>query len=259
MEYRDTVALFASCPVDLFRPDVGFATARLLEQAGYRVEVPPQSCCGQVNYNNGDARHARELAWQIVEQFERYSYTVIPSGSCTGMITCHYPELFANDPRQARVSAFCERVYELTTFLVEVADFQPPAALPATRHGVVTYHDSCAGLRELGVKAQPRELLRRCAGIEVTEMADTEVCCGFGGTFCVKFGNVSARMADDKLDNALAAGADTLAGGDVSCLLHLAGRARRRGLDLAVRHVAELLADAGGAGIGEASAPEGDA
>ncbi|GAB3272656.1 (Fe-S)-binding protein [Parahaliea aestuarii] len=256
MASRDTVGLFATCPVDLFRPGVGFATARLLEQAGYRVEVPPQSCCGQVNYNNGDTGHARELAWQLVQQFENYAYTVVPSGSCTGMIRCHYPDLFAGDPRQGRVKAFCERVYELTTFLVEVADYQPVTTQSATQHGTLSYHDSCAGLRELGIQSQPRTLLRHCADSEVQEMADTEVCCGFGGTFCVKFGNVSARMADNKLDNAVAAGADTLLGGDLSCLLHLAGRARRRGLNLAVRHVAEVLAGESGPGIGEAHASE---
>lgn len=237
---KQPIGLFATCPVDLFRPSVGFATAKLLEAAGYTVEVPPQSCCGQVGFNNGEPELTRELAWQLVQQFEGYAYTVIPSGSCAGMVTQHYPELFKGDPREPRVLAFCERVYELTTFLLEVANYQPEVI--ATDLGTITYHDSCAGLRELRVREQPRELLRRCAGVDVSEMLDTEECCGFGGTFCVKFPEVSTRMADAKLDNAVAAGADTLLGGDVSCLLHLAGRARRRGLDLSLRHVAEVLA-----------------
>lgn len=237
---RARVGLFATCPVDLLRPGVGFAAASLLERAGYTVEVPTQSCCGQVSYNNGLPVETRSVAWTLVQAFEQYDYTVLPSGSCAGMIRDHYPGLFANDDRLPRVQAFCQRVYELTTFLVEIANFRGVADISGNNS--FTYHDSCAGLRELGIKHQPRELLQRCADVTVQEMQDTDVCCGFGGTFCVKFDEVSAHMADTKLDNALASGADTLLGGDVSCLLHLAGRARRRGLPLAVRHVAEVLA-----------------
>jgi L-lactate dehydrogenase complex protein LldE len=234
------IGLFATCPVDLFRPSVGFGAAALLEAAGFCVEVPPQSCCGQVSYNNGLREDTREVAWQLVQTFEPYDYTVLPSGSCAGMISHHYPALFAGDVRLPRVEAFCQRVYELTTFLVDVAGFD---GLENNNASIFcTYHDSCAGLRELGIKEQPRELLGHCDGVTLKEMADTDVCCGFGGTFCVKFGEVSAHMADVKLDNALATGADMLLGGDVSCLLHLAGRARRRGLDLQVRHIAEVLA-----------------
>ncbi|WP_116364087.1 (Fe-S)-binding protein [Parahaliea mediterranea] len=256
------IGLFATCPVDLFRPSVGFATAALLEAAGFTVEVPPQSCCGQVSYNNGLRDDAREVAWQLVQAFEPYDYTVLPSGSCAGMISHHYPALFAGDVRLPRVEDFCQRVYELTTFLVEVAGFTRLADNTASLS--CTYHDSCAGLRELGIQAQPRELLGHCGGVVLKEMTDTNVCCGFGGTFCVKFGKVSAHMADAKLDNALATGADLLLGGDVSCLLHLAGRARRRGLDLQVRHIAEVLAgalsqpaigEAAGQGSGKGRAP----
>lgn len=237
-----TVALFASCPVDLFRPSVGMAAVQLLEAAGFNVVVPEQTCCGQVNANAGEDGQARDLAWQLVQAFDGYDFTVVPSGSCGGMIKHHYPSLFANDPRESRVRAFCSKVYELTTFLTEFGsdDFlQSLSPLPSV--GTVTYHDSCAGLREMGIKQQPRQLLAT-ANVPLTEMVDTNICCGFGGSFCVKFGDVSAKMADQKLDNAVAVGAKTLVGGDVACLLHLAGRAKRRGLDIECRHVAEVLA-----------------
>lgn len=248
------VGLFATCPVDLFRPVVGHASVRLLEAAGYQVTVPAQSCCGQVAYNNGDPDAARRLAWQLVVAFEQFDYIVLPSGSCAAMVRRHYPALFDGDARQPRVMAFCERVYELTVFLDEVAHFTPAGRIASPLSGTVTYHDSCAGLRELGIRQQPRRLLERCAGIAVTEMPDTDVCCGFGGTFCVKFPDISNRMVSDKLDNARTVSADVLLGGDVSCLLHIAGRAARRGDTLEVRHVAEVLADeleAPGIGAGE--------
>ncbi|MYM63351.1 (Fe-S)-binding protein [Pseudomaricurvus sp. HS19] len=253
MAVRQRVGLFASCPVDLMRPSVGFASATLLQRAGFAVEVPPQSCCGQVNFNSGMPEQTRQLAWQLITTFEAYDYTVVPAGSCGGMIRHHYPELFKGDPRLPRVREFCERVYELTTFLAEVANVSLEDITSASAlTDVVTYHDSCAGLREMGIKAQPRELLQS-SGVTVTEMAETDVCCGFGGAFCVKFSDVSGRMADNKLDNACAAGANLVVGGDVSCLLHLAGRAQRRGLPLQFRHVAEVLAgDFGTPAIGEA-------
>ena len=241
------VGLFVTCPVDLFRPAVAWATVDLLEAAGCRVEVPVQSCCGQVAYNTGDRDAARRLAWQVVTTFEGCDYIVLPSGSCAGMIVHHYPRLFNDDDRGARVRRFCERVHELPRFLAEVMDFRPQPP-PAAVDGLnVTYHDSCAGLRELGIRQQPRQLLGACAGVTVTEMKDTEVCCGFGGTFCVKSPEISHRMARDKLANARAAGAGLLLGGDLSCLMHLAGTATRRadGVQepaMAVRHVAEVLA-----------------
>jgi len=239
-----TVGLFASCPVDLFRPSVGFASARLLERAGFTVEVPAQSCCGQVNFNSGATEQARQIAWNLITTFEPYDYIVVPSGSCGGMIKLHYPELFKNDARLPRVEAFCAQVYELTSFLVSVAGMAEEQLLNLEGHNgqqkTLTYHDSCAGLREMGIKNQPRQLLR-AAGKSLAEMPETDVCCGFGGMFCVKHGEVSSRMADNKINNALSVNADVVLGGDVSCLLHLAGRAKRRGLNLSFRHVAEVL------------------
>lgn len=242
------IALFVTCPVDLYRPQAGFAAVELLQRAGCTVHVPPQGCCGQIAFNNGLAADARQLAWQLVQDFEGYDYVVLPSGSCGGMVRRHYPELFAGDPRQQRVQAFCERVFELTSFLADILHWQPVQAACDLGDRRVTYHDSCAGLRELGIKRQPRELLKSCASIEVAEMPGTEVCCGFGGTFCMKFPDIANRMAEDKLDNARAKMPDLLVGGDVSCLLHLSGTLLRQWRDgeitdmPEVRHVAELLA-----------------
>lgn len=242
------VALFATCPVDLFRPEVGFATAALLEQAGCHVAVPPQSCCGQIAYNNGLPADARELAWRVVEDFAGYDHVVVPSGSCGGMIRHHYPTLFDGDSRLPVVQAFCAKVFELTVFLHDVLVWRPAVANSDLADQRVTYHDSCAGLRELGISSQPRALLKQYAGVEVDEMPDTEVCCGFGGSFCMKFPDIANRMAEDKLANARSVSPHYLIGGDLSCLLHLAGKAQRQqaeGLDTAtveIRHVAELLA-----------------
>lgn len=241
------VGLFATCPVDLLRPAVGFASARLLQQAGCEVTVPPQSCCGQIAWNNGLPGPARELAWSVVRAFHGVDYVVTPSGSCGGMLRRHYPALFEGDPRATQVEDFCARVFELTTFLHDVLGWRPAAPNCDLGGATVTYHDSCAGLRELGIRAQPRALLASCAGVTVAEMADTEVCCGFGGSFCMKFPELAARMADDKLDRADAVTPDYLVGGDLSCLLHLAGRRQRRCEEgdaggVQIRHVAELLA-----------------
>lgn len=237
------IALFVTCPVDLMRPEVGFASVKLLEQAGCVVSVPPQSCCGQIAYNNGLPNEARELAWRVVQSFKAFDYVVAPSGSCSGMIRHHYPALFKSDPRLQEVETFCERVFEITTFLHTVMNWQPLVNVDLSGK-TVTYHDGCAGLREMKIKHQPRELLEKCTGVTLSEMRETEVCCGFGGSFCMKFPDIACRMADDKLSNATATEADYLVGGDVSCLLHLAGRHQRTasGKVMEIRHVTELLA-----------------
>lgn len=236
------VGLFVTCPVDIFRPSVAEATITLLERRGYHVEVPPQSCCGQVAFNNGEPDKAQQMAWALVQAFAGCDYVVAPSGSCSGMARLHYPELFRGDPRLPTVEAFCARVYELTKFLREVARFLPTTVSDNLVQRTITYHDSCAGLRELGIKQQPRALLMDIADIQVTEMPNAEVCCGFGGTFCTKFPEVSDSMVSDKLHNVEAVNADMLLGGDLSCLLNIAGKARRRNQAIEVRHVAEVLA-----------------
>ncbi len=231
------VALFVTCLADLMRPGVARASLELLESAGCTVTIPArQTCCGQPGYNNGDYAGAAAVARQVIETFEPFPYTVLPSGSCAGMLVEHYPRLLEGEWRE-RAQRFAARVHELTSFLNDVCAYQAPAI----SGGAVAYHDSCAGLRELSIREQPRQLLQ-CANVEVRELAHPEVCCGFGGTFCAKMPELSASMADEKLEDLQNSGVDTLVGGDLGCLLALAGRARRRDLPLHFRHVAEVLA-----------------
>lgn len=238
---KPRVALFVTCLVDLYRPSVGFAALRLLEQAGCQVEVPAtQTCCGQPAYNSGDRASAKDLARAVVDAFQGFDYVVAPSGSCAGMIAHHYPALFADDPQyRAKAEALAERTHELVSFLTDVMGV---TKVDARYQGSVTYHDSCSGLREMGVKAQPRALLGTVEGLTLTEMADPEICCGFGGTFCVKYPDISTRMVTDKCRDIQATGASTLLAGDMGCLLNMAGRLKREGSPVRVRHVAEVLA-----------------
>jgi L-lactate dehydrogenase complex protein LldE len=238
---KPRVALFVTCLVDLHRPSVGFAAIKLLEQAGCQVEAPrAQTCCGQPAYNSGDRATARELALSILDAFEGYDYIVVPSGSCGGMLHEHLPRLLADDPNlAARAAALGAKSHELISFLTDIRGMTSVTAACAA---TATYHDSCAGLRELGVKAQPRALLASVAGLSLTEMAEPEVCCGFGGTFCVKYPEISTRMASDKTRDIAATGADLLLAGDMGCLLNMAGRLSREGSKVQVRHVAEVLA-----------------
>ncbi|WP_338664875.1 (Fe-S)-binding protein [Pararoseomonas sp. SCSIO 73927] len=238
---KPRVALFVTCLVDLYRPTVGFAAIRLLERAGCQVEVPAtQTCCGQPAYNSGDRATAKDLARAVVDAFLGYDFVVAPSGSCAGMIAHHYPALFADDPDyRGRAEALAARTQELTAFLSDVMGVE--AAAPPY-DGVAAYHDSCSGLREMGVRDQPRRLLAGVPGLTVKELAERDVCCGFGGTFCVKYPDISARMVTDKVADIRASGADTLLAGDMGCLLNIAGRLRREGSEVRVRHVAEVLA-----------------
>jgi len=234
------VGLMATCLVDLFRPTVGFAAAKLLEDAGCIVEVPNQTCCGQPAYNSGDRKHARELALQVIETFETYDYVVTPSGSCGGTMIKHYPEMFEGDPElQRRAQRFAAKCFELVSFLTDVMKVERVASTYPRR---VTYHDSCSGLRELGVQAQPRKLLSTVNGLELVEMKDSDVCCGFGGTFAVKFGEISGQIVERKTQDIDASGADVLLAGDLGCLMNMAGRLQRQGKEMEVRHVAEVLA-----------------
>jgi L-lactate dehydrogenase complex protein LldE len=240
------VALFVTCLVDLVRPSIGFAALELLEEAGCEVIVPrTQTCCGQPAYNSGDRHCAQELARKVLHELKDCDYVVIPSGSCAGMIKTHYPELLAELPQQqADVEWLVARTWELTDFLVNVLKLEK---VPGTFHGTVTYHDSCSGLREMGVKAQPRALLARVPGLGLKEMAAPEQCCGFGGTFAVKYGDISARIADQKCQDVVATGADAVVLGDLGCMLNIEGRLRRRGdTRTRVLHVAEVLAGVAG-------------
>jgi L-lactate dehydrogenase complex protein LldE len=250
---KPRVALFVTCLVDLHRPTVGFAAIKLLEDAGCRVEVPrAQTCCGQPAYNSGDRRTARDLGQSILDAFGGYDYVVVPSGSCGGMIKHHLPHLCDDDPNQrARADALAERTHEIVSFLTDVLGV---TALPAVRlNGPVTYHDSCSGLREMGVKQQPRALLES-VGATIVEMKEPEICCGFGGTFCVKYPDISVRMVSDKTADIASTGADTVLAGDMGCLLNIAGRLQREGSSVHARHVIEVLAGMTGSvpPIGEA-------
>lgn len=236
------VGLFATCLMDAFRPNLGFATVKLLEAAGCSVEVPAgQTCCGQPAYNSGDFDTARDLARQVITCFAGFDYVVGPSGSCMATLKHDYPKLFADDPLWLpRAEDLARRSFELISFLVDVRGQREVAARYV---GKATYHDSCSGLRGLGIKQQPRTLLASVEGLELVEMRDAEVCCGFGGTFCVKYPELSTRMADDKLANLADSGADTLLGGDLGCLMNIAGRLARQNKSVRVLHVAEVLAD----------------
>lgn len=239
---RPRVGLFVTCLVDLFRPSIGFAAAKLIEESGCQVEVPAaQTCCGQPAYNSGDSANVKALALQTVRAFEDHDYVVAPSGSCAAMLKIHYPQLFASeDEVSAEVNAFAGKVHELMSFLVNVRRMTGVSAESMER---VTYHDSCSGLRELGVKSEPRRLLRSIAGLDLKEMQDSEVCCGFGGLFAVKYPDISNAMAETKIAAATASGADVLLAGDLGCLMHLAGTMKRNGCTVSCRHVAEVLAN----------------
>jgi len=238
---KPRVGLFVTCLVDLFRPTVGFAAVKLIEDAGCSVEVPmTQTCCGQPAYNSGDRADARAIAEATIEAFEGFDYVVAPSGSCAGMLKKHYPALFSGDAAWApRVAAFSAKVFELVSFLVDVRGVRTVAT---ERQTSVTYHDSCSGLRELGVRDQPRALLASVKGLKLLEMKDPDVCCGFGGTFCVKYSDISNAIVEKKTASIDAAGAETLLAGDLGCLMNMAGKLKREGSPVEVRHVAEVLA-----------------
>jgi L-lactate dehydrogenase complex protein LldE len=227
------VGLFVTCLVDLVRPRIGFAALRLLEGAGCEVYVPPtQTCCGQPGWNSGERNSAIALAGKLAAEFADCDYVVVPSGSCAGMIKLHYKDVLGHNPLAAKT-------YELTDFLVSVLKLE---SVPGTFRGAVTYHDSCSGLRELGVKAQPRALLARIPGLSLREMKDCETCCGFGGSFAVKLGEISSAMAGTKCRRIEESGADAVVLGDLGCILNIEGRLSREGKPIPVLHVAEVLA-----------------
>lgn len=236
------VGLFVTCLVDAIRPEIGFSAIKLLEQAGCTVEVPlTQTCCGQPGYNSGDAAAGRALARKLIDEFAQFDYVVVPSGSCGGQIKLHFVELFKDDPDlKARAEHLAARTYELTDFLATVLKVEH---VESDFSGRITYHDSCCGLRELGVAAQPRRLLGSVAGLQLVEMDDSTQCCGFGGTFSLKYGDVSAAIVDEKCRNIRATGAQAVVMGDLGCMLNIEGRLRRSGDETTrVLHVAQVLA-----------------
>ncbi|MYF07939.1 MAG: (Fe-S)-binding protein [Rhodospirillaceae bacterium] len=249
------VALFVTCLVDLFRPSVGFAAAKLIEQSGCRVEVrSAQACCGQPGYNSGDRTSAQAIAKGVIAAFEGYDYVVAPSGSCGGMIAKHYPELFAGDPAwQGRAEALAAKTHELLAFLVDVRGM---TTVEGRLEAVCTYHDSCSSLREMKVQAQPRRLLQSVEGLALRELDTPEVCCGFGGAFCVKYPDISNAMVADKTADIAQTGADTVLAGDLGCLMNIAGKLSREGSAIRAWHVAEVLAGVEAPPIAQADSPE---
>jgi L-lactate dehydrogenase complex protein LldE len=240
---RPNVALFVTCLVDLFRPAVGFAAAKLLESAGCAVTVPrAQTCCGQPAYNSGDRADAAEIVRRTLPALAPFDYVVAPSGSCAAMLKLHWPALVEDEPEISKTAvAVADKTWELTSFLTDVRGME---SVDAAYEGIAAYHDSCSGLRELDVREQPRKLLQSVAGLDVRDLGTPEECCGFGGTFAAKYPDISGRMVSDKADDIEATGADTLLAGDLGCLMNMAGKLKRRGSKVRARHVAEVLAGA---------------
>lgn len=235
------VGLFVTCLVDAMRPSIGFACLKLLEDAGCKVEVPPaQTCCGQPAFNSGADAHARDIAKQVIQAFESFDYVVVPSGSCAGMLKVHAADLFVDEPAwKKRHEALANKTFEVMSFLVDVLHYD----VPSERYdGIATYHDSCSGLRELGIHAQPRALLNRIDGLSLVPLEGNDVCCGFGGTFCVKYPDISNQIVEDKTRCIKRTGADTLLAGDLGCLMNMAGKLSREGSNIKVYHAVEVLA-----------------
>lgn len=234
------IGLFVTCMVDLFRPSVGFSAIKLLEDSGCEVHVPrSQTCCGQVAYNAGDRADTRDIACLVIEAFEKFDYVVAPSGSCAAMIKKHYPELFSGDEKwEERAQQLAAKTYELVSFLTDV--IKRPA-ITAKTDKKFTYHDSCSGLRELGIESQPRQLLSHVEGAKLVEMEDSDTCCGFGGLFCVKYSDISDAIVTKKIDSITSTNADVLLAGDMGCLMNMAGKLKREGSTIEVRHIAEVL------------------
>lgn len=249
------VGLFVSCLINSLRPSIGIATWRLLQSTGVDISIPKeQTCCGQPAYNSGYFDQAKKFAERTLSQFAHYDYIVVPSGSCAGMLSHHYPQLLSHSSTQDNQAShslddFSSKVVELTTFLNDIVQWHPTKS--NTFNKTVTYHDSCAGLRELSVKSQPRQLLKAC-GIPLKEMHKCQECCGFGGTFSIKYADISTRMADNKLHHAIHTQADILAMGDLGCMLNIEGRLTRLqngkkiNTTIQVMHIAEVLAKAEG-------------
>jgi L-lactate dehydrogenase complex protein LldE len=235
-----TVQLFVPCFVDQLYPDVAFNTIKVLEKAGCTVKYnAQQTCCGQPAFNAGFWGEAKDVCTKFVQDFDGADYIVSPSASCAGFVRNNYNKLFENNAFQSPAKKVANRIYELSEFLVKILNV---TNLGAKFEGKATYHDSCAGLRECNIKSEPRTLLSAVEGLELIEMKDTDICCGFGGSFAVKFDTISVSMADQKIENAITTDADYLISTDMSCLMHLDGRMKHNGQSLKVVHLAEVLA-----------------
>ena len=241
MTKTKTVTLFIQCLVDGIYPEVGEAMVHIFRKLGISMTCPTrQTCCGQPAFNSGYRRKARIAAKRFIEIFETADTIVCPSGSCVTMVRHHYAKLFNDDASWVqRARRVADKTYELTEYLVDILGAED---LGAQYNGKVTYHDSCHLLRSLGVQEQPRRLLRKVAGAEFVELYDSDKCCGFGGAFSVKYADISAAMVEDKVNNIIASGADTVTGCDMGCLMNIQGMLSRKGSDIKTLHIAQILA-----------------
>lgn len=235
------VSLFVTCIVDQLFPKVGVSVVEVLERLGFQVDFPErQTCCGQPAFNSGYRDEARQVARHFLDVFADADYIVVPSGSCTSMVSHHFADIFESEPENLeRALRLAPKVFEFSRFLLEVAGVED---VGARLDEIVTYHDSCHALRELQIKDGPRRLLANVRGLEVREMDAADECCGFGGTFSVKFAEVSGGMARAKIDSILRTGASTVVSLDSSCLMQLHGALSRAGLPVRTMHLAEVLA-----------------
>lgn len=233
------VQIFVPCFIDQLYPQTAMNMVKILEKAGCEVSYNPnQTCCGQPAFNAGFWDDARDVCSKFLRDFNPNEIIVGPSASCVGFVRNYYSKLFDNSSVHNEVKAIKQNIYELTDFLVNKLGI---TNFGAKLNGKATYHDSCAGLRECGIKNEPRKLLQNVEGLELTELNDVETCCGFGGTFAVKFGSISAAMGEQKVENALATGAEYLISTDVSCLMHLEGYIKGKNYNLKTMHIADVL------------------
>lgn len=234
------VQIFIPCFVDQLYPTVAFNMVKVLEKAGCKVSYNTnQTCCGQPAFNAGFWDDSRAICKKFIKDFSGADYVVSPSASCTGFVRNYYDKLFEDSSQKHEVDDLKGRLFEFSEFMIKVLKVDDVgASLP----GTATYHDSCAGLRECGIKQEPRQLLRNVAGLQLLEMNDVETCCGFGGTFAVKFESISIAMADQKVTNAMSTGADYLISTDMSCLMHIDGYARGHNQHIKSLHLADVLA-----------------
>jgi L-lactate dehydrogenase complex protein LldE len=234
------VQLFIPCFIDQLYPQVAFNTVKILEKAGCTVAYnTQQTCCGQPAFNAGFWGESKDVCTKFVQDFDGVDYIVSPSASCAGFIRNNYGKLFENNAFQSPAKKVSSQIFELSEFLVKILGITD---VGASFNGKATFHDSCAGLRECNIKAEPRALLNNVEGLELVEMNDTETCCGFGGSFAVKYDTISVAMADQKIDNAIATEAEYIISTDMSCLMHIDGRINHNGQQIKVIHLADILA-----------------
>ena len=234
------VQLFIPCFIDQLYPQVAFNTVKILEKAGCTVKYnTQQTCCGQPAFNAGFWGESKDVCTKFVQDFDGADYIVSPSASCAGFVRNNYGKLFENNAFQSPAKKVSSQIFELSEFLVKILGITD---LGASFNGKATYHDSCAGLRECNIKAEPRVLLNQVNGLELVEMNDNETCCGFGGSFAVKYDTISVAMADQKIDNAIATEAEYIISTDMSCLMHIDGRINHNGQNIKIIHLADVLA-----------------